>query len=153
MSDVVITPLTDLGAMRSLGVACGIEDSGREYENIVAAWGAFDRARLVGAIALERQGDLDTPEWLAVDERYRRRGIAGRLYAVLENEARRRGVQRLWVTARNPAFFVAQGYEPVDDREIRNALLGGCLDCAQYRRECEPQALTKRLEETGTSCP
>jgi GNAT superfamily N-acetyltransferase len=150
---VVIGTLGDLAAMRRLGVACGLEDDGRDGECAVAAWGAYDGQRLVGAIALERRDGLDTPNWLAVDERYRRRGLAAALYAALEREARARGVRRLWVTARAPAFFLAQGYSPAPPGAGENALLDDCLDCPQYRHGCEPQALTKPLEEAGTSCP
>lgn len=144
--EVVIAPLEDLAAMRRLAVACGIEDDGRGDESIAAAWSARDGERLVGCIALERFAGMDTANWLAVDERYRRRGIAAALYAALEREARARGMRRLWVTARAPAFFLAQGFEPVERGAERDALLGGCLECDQFGRECEPQALTKRLD-------
>lgn len=151
--DVAIGPLADLAAMRRLGVACGLEDEGRDDEGIVAAWGAFAGERMVGAIALERFAGMDTANWMAVDEGYRRRGIATALYAELEREARARGTRRLWVTARAPAFFLAQGFEPAPPGARRDALLGGCLDCGQYGRECEPRALCKRLDETGPSDP
>ena len=131
--------------MRRLGVACGLEDDGRDGKGAVAAWGAHDGERLVGAVALERRDGLDMANWLAVDERYRRRGLAAALYAALERAARARGVRRLWVTARTPAFFLAQGYAPVPPGAECDALLGGCRDCPQYRHGCEPQALTKRL--------
>jgi len=145
VSGVVVRPLADLEAMRRLGVACGLEDSGRDDE-IVAAWGAYDGERLVGALSLEKHGGLDTPNWLAVDPAHRRRGVAAALYAALEREARARGVRRLWVTARAPAFFFAQGYERVPAGGESDALLGGCLECDQYRHGCEPMALTKRLD-------
>jgi GNAT superfamily N-acetyltransferase len=145
---VVITPLDDLAAMRRLGVACGLEDEGRGDETILVAWGAFDRDELVGTIALERYAGLDTANWLAVRESHRRRGIAAALYAVLEREARARGIRRLSVTARAPAFWLAEGFEPLPPGPESEALLGGCLDCDQYGRGCAPQALTKPLEET-----
>ena len=150
---VVIEPLDDFAAMRRLGVACGLEDSGRDDEDILAAWGAREGDQLVGCLALERYAGMDTPNWLAVDERHRRRGIAAALYAALEREARARGMRRLWVTARAPAFFLAQGFEPAPPGEESDALLGGCLECDQFGRECEPVALTKRLDEAGTSGP
>ena len=103
----------------------------------------------MGCIALERYASMDTANWLAVDERYRRRGIAAALYDELEREARARGMRRLWVTARAPAFFLAQGFEPVEPGTERDALLGGCLECDQFGRGCEPRALTKRLDVTG----
>ena len=150
---VVVGPLDDLAAVRRLGVACGLEDEGRGGEGVVAAWGARDGERLVGAVVLERRDGLDVPNWLAVDERYRRHGLAAALYAALECEARARGVRRLWVTARTPAFFLAQGYAPAPPGAESDALLGSCLDCPQYRHGCEPQALTKRLDEAGGHCP
>lgn len=150
--DVRIAPLDDLVAMRRLGMACGLEDEGRGDEGILAAWGAFAGDRLVGALCLERQSGLDTVNWMAVDESFRRRGIAAALYAELEGAAGRLGMRRLWVTARAPGFFLAQGFEPVPPSAERGLLLGGCLECGQYGRECDPQALTKGLQ-TGPSGP
>lgn len=147
--EVAIRPLSDLAAMRRLGVACGLEDEGRDDEGILAAWGAFAGDRLVGAVCLERQHGLDTANWLAVDDDFRRRGIAAALYAELERDARARGMGRLWVTARAPAFWVAQGFERLPPGAQSDALLGGCLDCTQYGRGCTPEALVKRLEDAG----
>jgi GNAT superfamily N-acetyltransferase len=146
---VDIRPMDDLGTMLELAARCGLEVGGRGGEGVVAAWGAFAGDRLVGSLCLERHGDLDTPEWLAVDEAYRRRGIAAALYAELEREARRRGIARLWVTARAPRFFLAHGFEPVTAGPERDALLGGCLDCEQFAYGCDPRALTKSLEGPG----
>ena len=150
---VVIRETDDLDAVRELGARSGIEDSGREDEHIRVAWGAFDSDKLVGAIVLERLGALDTPNWLAVDADYRRRGVARRLYAELEAEARRRGMQRLWVTARNAAFFMAQGYTAVPPGREADSLLGECPLCEQFGRTCTPQALTKRVEAAGPGDP
>jgi len=146
---VHIARTDDLAAVRRLGVACGLDDSGRGDEQVEAAWGAFDGERLVGAVVLECYGSLETVNWMAVDGEYRRRGIAGRLYAALEREALARGVTRLWVTARAPAFFLARGYDAVAEGNERDTLLGECPRCAQFGRGCEPQALTKRIDDSG----
>jgi N-acetylglutamate synthase-like GNAT family acetyltransferase len=149
VSDPTIGPFADLAAMRRLGVANGLEDEGRDDAGILAAWGAVAGDRLVGAVCLERQSGMDTVNWLSVDEHFRRRGIAAALYAELEREALERGMRRLWVTARAPAFFTAQGYESAPPGPERDALLGGCLDCGQFGRACRPQALVKTLQATG----
>ena len=146
---VAIRPLEDLAAMRRLGVACGLEDEGRGDETIIAAWGAFDGGELVGTIALERYAGLDTANWLAVRDDHRRRGIAADLYAALEREARARGIRRLCVTARAPAFWVAQGFEELPPGPDADTMLGGCLDCDQYGRNCAPEALGKLLDKPG----
>jgi GNAT superfamily N-acetyltransferase len=153
VDEPTIRTLTDLVAMRRLGVACGLEDEGRGDEDILAAWGAFAGARLVGALCLERQGELLTPNWLAVEEGHRRHGVAAALYAELERDARARGVDRLWVTARAPQFFLSQGFEVVSSGPERDALLGGCTECSQYGRDCRPEALTKRLDDPGPGDP
>ncbi len=61
--------------------------------------------------------------------------------------------RRLWVTARAPVFFVAQGFAPAPPGRERDILLGGCLDCVQFGTECEPKALTKRLDDTDRHDP
>ena len=139
----------DLAAVRRLGVACGLDDSGRGDEHVEAAWGAFDGERLVGAIVLERYQELETVNWMAVDGSHRHRGVASRLYAALEREALARGIDCLWVTARTPAFFVAHGFAAVAPGHERDILMGGCPRCAQFGRGCEPRALTKRIDDTG----
>ncbi len=150
MEGITLRELGDLAAMRRLGVDCGLEDSGRDDEGILRAWGAYDGERLVGCIALEREHGLDTANWMAVDASYRRRGIAARLYAELERDARRRGMRRLWVTARTPAFFTAHGFEPAPPGPESDRLLGDCPGCEQYDRSCKPRALTKRLDTSGS---
>ena len=149
-SDLILISRTeDLAAVRRLGVVCGLEDSGRDDEQIEAAWGAFDGERLVGALVLESNQGLETVNWMAVDGDHRRRGIASRLYAALEREALARGIDCLWVTARTPAFFVAHGFAAVAPGHERDILMGGCPRCAQFGRGCEPRALMKRIDETG----
>jgi N-acetylglutamate synthase-like GNAT family acetyltransferase len=148
---ICIVRTADLAAVRRLGVSCGLEDSGRGDEQIEASWGAFIGERLVGAIVLERNAGLETINWMAVDDAYRRGGIARGLYVALEREALAHGVTRLWVTARTPAFFLAQGFNPVDEGDERRVLLGECPDCAQFGHGCEPRALTKQIDDSGPS--
>lgn len=149
-AETTIGALTDLAAMRRLGVANGLEDAGRGDDGIVAAWGASSAGRLVGAVCLERRGSLQTVNWLAVEEECRRCGIATALCAEVEQEARRGGARQLWVTARAPRFFVAQGFERVAHGPERETLLGGCLSCPQYGRQCRPEVLVKTLETGGS---
>ena len=139
----------DLAAVRRLGVACGLDDSGRGDEAVEAAYGAFAGEILVGAVVLERYRGLETLNWMAVDGAYRHRGIAGRLVAALEREALRRGISRLWVTARAPGFFLACGYAFVAPGPERDLLLEECRDCGQFGRSCEPQALSRRIDGDG----
>jgi N-acetylglutamate synthase-like GNAT family acetyltransferase len=101
---------------------------------------------MVGAIALERYGDLDTVNWMAVDAAFRGRGLATQLLQALEREARARGMRRLWATARAPGFFVANGFGPVGHGPEADLLLGDCPSCSQYGRECTPQPMVKDVD-------
>ena len=151
MSDgpVHIAYTEDLAAVRRLGVACGLDDSGRGDEQVEAACGAFDGERLVGAIDLECYRGLETVNRMAVEGAYRRRGIASRLYAALEREALARGITRLRVTARPPALFLAHGFTAVASGHERDILMGECPRCEHFGHGCEPRALTKRIDDTG----
>ncbi len=149
--DVMIRETDDLAAVRELGVRCGLDESERDTEVILVAWGAFDGEALIGAIVLEQREGMDMVNWMAVDDGWRRRGVASRLYAALEAEARRRDKRRLWVTARNAAFFVAQGYAAVPPGREAEILLGDCPSCEQYGRTCTPQALSKTIDDPGST--
>jgi GNAT superfamily N-acetyltransferase len=144
-----VTRTNDMAAVRALGVACGLEDSERDAEDIVAAWGAWVGTRLVGAIVLERDHGLDVVNWLSVDAEFRGRGLAGGLYAELEREARGRGVRRLLVTARAPGFFARQDFIPLGTGPESRHLLRACTACRQYGRTCRPQAFHKDLGESS----
>jgi GNAT superfamily N-acetyltransferase len=146
---VHIAPTEALAAVRRMGVACGLDDSGRGDERVDAAWGAFDGERLVGAIVLECYRGLETVDWMAVEGAHRRRGIARRLYAALEREALARGITRLWVTARTPGVLLAHGFTAVAPGHERDILMGECPRGAQFGHGGEPRALTKRIDDTG----
>ncbi len=143
---VRIAPTDDLDAVRALGVANGLDEGERDDRGLVAAWAARTAdGTMVGAIALEGSAGLHVVNWMAVDPAFRGRGLATRLLAALEDEARRRGVRRLWATARAPGFFLANGFAPVDEGPEAAYLLGDCPECPQYGRGCTPRAVTKEL--------
>ena len=96
-------------------------------------------------VTLAAESGIQIVEWIAVRDGYRGRGIASRLLAALEEEARRRGETALWATARAPAFFAAAGYEIVDSGEERERLLADCRDCPQRGLTCRPEVVRKAL--------
>ena len=134
----------DFAAARELAREAQLEVSADAREPL-ALWGAYDGERLIGVVTLAAEGDLPIVEWVAVRDGYRRRGVAGRLLAALEEEARRRGHGPLWATARAPAFFAAAGYEIVDSGEVRERLLADCRDCPQRGLTCRPEVVRKTL--------
>lgn len=147
MSDaggVTIRESGDHEAAFALGRGAGLEIGDSPSPPLVL-WGAYDGSRLVGIVSLDHDCGLPIVRHVAVHALYRRRGLGRRLLAVAEAEAQRRGADRLWVTARTPALFLAAGYETVADGAERDALLRDCDGCPQRSATCRPQALSKRL--------
>jgi N-acetylglutamate synthase-like GNAT family acetyltransferase len=144
---IVIRPTDDVATVKRLAVEAGLDESERAGDVALAAWLAVDEesGEPVGGITLERSRDMDTVNWMSVAEPWRRQGIAGRLVQALEAEARRRGMRRLYLTARIPDFYRDQGYVEVADPAPARLLLGDCPQCAQYGRTCTPVAMVKEL--------
>ena len=144
---IVIRPTEDVTTVKRLAVEAGLDASEREDDATLAAWLAVDdeTGEPVGGITLERSRGMDTVNWMSVVERWRRRGIAARLIRTLETEARRRGIRRLFLTARIPGFYLDQGYVEVTDPAREALLLGECPQCPQYRVTCTPVAFVKEL--------
>lgn len=105
-----------------------------------------DTGQKIGAAALaERQGRI-VINGIAVDEPYRRAGVASELLALVLDEARRRGDERIWIVARAPKFFEAHNFLPVDEREVPEGLFD-CFACPQYKIECFPKLMIYDLAE------
>ena len=146
ITSITIAPTDELQAVRVLGVANGLDDSELPPGCDVSVWAARDAAgELVGGVALEYGAALDVVHWLVVVERHRGRGVATRLLRVLEDEARRRGVRRLWTTARAPGVFFANGYHPVEEGAEHEMLFRDCISCPQYGHGCTPRVMVKEL--------
>lgn len=145
---IAIRPTDDVATVKRLGVAAGLDESEREADVALAAWVAVDEEsdEPVGGIVLERSRDMDTINWMSVSEGWRHQGIARRLVEALEAEARRRGIARLYLTARIPGFYRDRGYVEVTDPGPAALLLGGCPQCPQYGVTCTPVAMVKELD-------
>ncbi len=147
---IVIRPTDDYATVKRLGVEAGLDESERDDDESLAAWCAVDDEtdEIVGGITLELSRGMYTVNWMSVAAPWRRQGIAARLVQALEAEARRRGLTRLYLTARIPGFYLDQGYVEVADPARRALLLGGCPECPQYGVTCTPFAMVKELAGT-----
>ncbi len=134
----------DLGAALALAREAQLEVSA-SAEPPLAMWGVFDGDRMVGTVSLEDYRGLTVVGRVAVAQDDRGSGLGRRLLTTLEDEARRRGLRKLWATARAPGFFVSMGFSVIADGSERDLLLSECGDCPQYRTDCNPQAVRKTL--------
>jgi len=133
----------DFEGMRALALSSGLEDG--TFENIITAYGYYLDAGLVGCVALKKDGNRYSIEWLAVAEPLRSKGVGALLVKTIENEARVRGADRLWALARAPRFFEKIGYRTSTMMESGGPSMSNCMLCQQYQRTCFPAVMVKRL--------
>ena len=118
--------------LRALPEWFGIEDSLKEYVDDAATKRTYlavdpHSQEVLGALLVTRHfpGSAEM-HLLAVDPRYHRRGIGAALARRFETDMRHDGVRLLEVKTQGPsrpdenyahtlAFYVAQGYEPIEE--------------------------------------
>jgi N-acetylglutamate synthase-like GNAT family acetyltransferase len=135
----------DYEAVRELAVRAGLEVSDEPVEAIVAAFGFYLDGRLMGCAALEHENGHHFLEWVAVDPSVRMRGVGSSLVALVEGEARARGMTELWAKARAPEFYRSIGYRVLGAKEKGPKTLDGCTDCPEFKKSCCPAIVVKDL--------
>ena len=114
-------------------------------ENIVAAFGYYLDGRLMGSAALECEDGEHFLEWVAVDSSVRMRGVGTSLVALVEGEARARGMTELWAKARVPEFYRSIGFRVLGAKEKGPKTLDGCIGCPEFRTSCYPAIVVKDI--------
>lgn len=111
--------------------------------SLVKGFVAFDEEagdKLVGGVALARRMEKDIINGIAVAPEYRRKGIAEDLLKLAMAEALFEGVQTIWIVARAPLFFEAQGFQYTTEKEVPLGLFD-CPECSQYNKICFPRLM------------
>ena len=113
------------------------------HTSLVKGFAAFDEdagGKLVGAVALARRMGRDIINGIAVVPKYRRKGIAEDLLELALGEALSMDVQTIWIVARAPLFFEAQGFQYITEQEVPKGLFD-CPECSQYNKICFPKLM------------
>jgi amino-acid N-acetyltransferase len=110
----------------------------RAAEEIHANIGHFivqeDGRRVVSCLSLESYGaDLAEIRSVAVDPENRGQGLGARLIASALNEARRRGIARVFAVTHAPQFFERQGFAAAARQSLTEKIERDCRACSQQR--------------------
>jgi amino-acid N-acetyltransferase len=110
----------------------------RAAEEIRANIGHFivqeEIRRLVSCLSLESYGtDLAEIRSIAVDPKNRGQGFGARLIASALNEARRRGIARVFAVTHAPQFFERQGFATAARQSLAEKIERDCRSCSQQR--------------------
>jgi N-acetylglutamate synthase-like GNAT family acetyltransferase len=96
-----------------------------------------DKKRVVSCVALENYGaDLAEIRSLAVDPELRGRRAGTKLLEFALEEARRRGIARVFPVTHAPEFFVRKGFEPTSRLALAEKVERDCHACPK-RRSCQ----------------
>jgi len=133
----------DFEGIRALSVRSGLEDG--PFQNVVEAYGFFFHDELVGCATLKIDRQAFSVEWLAVKDGMRLRGLGTQLVEAIENEARKRGANRIWALARAPAFFQKMGFSKTREDALGRPPMASCRTCRQYGKTCHPEMMVKSL--------
>ena len=100
-----------------------------------------EQREIFGCVSLESYGSgLAEIRSLAVDPAILGRGLGARLITFALEEARRRGMARLFAVTHNPEFFRRQGFEATERRSIPEKIARDCAGCLK-RRSCHLAAV------------
>jgi N-acetylglutamate synthase-like GNAT family acetyltransferase len=135
----------DYEAVKELAIRAGMDSKEKSTENIVAAFGYYLDGRLMGSAALEYEAGLHFLEWVAVDSSVRMRGVGTSLVALVEDEARARGMTELWAKARTPEFYMSIGFRVLGEKEKGPKTLDGCIGCPEFNKSCYPAIVVKDI--------
>lgn len=106
-------------------------DDGAVYSIAARSDGA-----LLAAATLSFRDGAFILDYIAVAPQFRRAGMGAEAVNIIAAKARLLGARKLYITARNPAFFKALGFsEGEPDGIDMNA---GCKGCHQYGNGCSP---------------
>lgn len=104
---------------------------------------AYVNDSFAGACTLAfRQGDYII-DGIAVDGQFRGNMLGTRLLEAAITEVLARGGSTLYLVARAPDFFRANGFEIVDREDAPEFF--ECAGCDQYRNTCFPEVMKKNL--------
>ena len=89
--------------------------------------------------------DLAELKSLAVDERWQKKGLGGRLVQACLDEARQIGLASVFCLTYRPDFFDRQGFERLDVMELPRKVWGECIRCPHFPH-CNEIAMIHRFE-------
>jgi len=112
------------------------------YESIRDFHVCTENGRVVACVAIHVswQG-LGEIRSLAVEEGYRRRGVATRLVQQCHRDAEMIGLKRVFVLTNTPALFTALGYVPIDKEKLPHKIWADCARCPKFPSHCDEVAL------------
>lgn len=111
------------------------------YENLRDFWVIEEEGITVACCALHiNWADLAEVRSLAVDKRFRRRGLGSALVTACIAEAKEMGLGRVYALTREASFFESLGFTRIGVNELPRKVWGECIRCPKFP-ECDEVAV------------
>jgi len=115
------------------------------YENLRDFFIYEENGRAIGCCALHVcWQDLAEIKSLAVEPRYRQKGIGAKLLGAAKDEARELGIAKIFALTYVPDFFKKQGFRRADKAKLPQKIWGECIKCVKFP-DCDETALVLEL--------
>ena len=136
MLQPVISISRNLGEVKTLLAACGLPTSDLRADGVFLV--ARDNGRLCGVAGLETRGASALLRSVAVDPKWRRKGIAHALCDAIAQHARKQGVRRLYLlTTDADRYFSTLGFTKAE----RDTLPPEVRATTQFTETCPQTAI------------
>lgn len=111
------------------------------YENVRDFFVIEEDGGISGVCALHvLWEDLAEVRSLAVRKEYQKMGIGKKLVKRCLGEAKRLGIDRVFVLTYHPSFFQKLGFAEIDKSNLPQKIWGDCIRCPKFP-ECDEHAL------------
>ncbi len=115
------------------------------FENLRDHYICEDDGKIVGVCAMHiLWEDLAEIRSLAVSNDRQRQGIGRKLVKKCLAEAKKLGIEKIFVLTYTPEFFRSLGFTETDKNRLPQKIWGDCLRCHKFP-ECDETALIKAL--------
>ncbi len=136
-----IVPTDDHESLNGFYADNGLEvtDDDPTDTSALKSWLLYDGGEFAGATTLAyRQGDFII-DGIAVDKDHRNGRLGTGLLKTALDEAKNRGADRVFLVARAPEFFRANGFVTVPRDKAPEFF--ECAECEQYNVSCFPEVM------------
>ena len=138
---VRIIPTDDHESLNAVYARNGLEvtEDAPVSTDTLASWVAFIDDVQVGAVTLAYRQNQYIIDGIALEEGFRGQGVGTGLLKTVIADVRKRNGLSIYLVARDPEFFRANGFETVAREDAPEFF--ECFGCDQYKNTCFPEVM------------
>ena len=138
-------------AIKEIKMLCekaGLPRSAEMWGEILSIFSIRDQqGSHVATARLEIAHDHPFVEAVAVRADFRKKGLGKKVVKAVMDDAKKRGINTIWVMTRAPEFFKAIGFQSATDSQLSNEIIQQeCMNCSKYLSDCHPMLMWREID-------